>query len=83
MIKKLFYLKLEIHLMYTFRILDIEGNKINFLEFLKYRLNSHGFNKSVIKSKKYKQSKNYFLMIFLCKTICRYNIFLKDLAICT
>jgi hypothetical protein len=50
--------------------------------FLKYRSNSHGSNKLVIKSKKYMQSKNYFLNDFLYKKICRYNLLLKDLVIC-
>ena len=37
--------------MYKFIILDIERNKIIFLMFLKYKSNSHDFNKLVIKSK--------------------------------
>ena len=47
----IFLLILGIHYAYKFVILDIQTNKIIFLIFIKYRSNSHGFRKLVIKFK--------------------------------
>jgi len=47
----LFLLILRIRLTYKFIIFDIKINRLIFLVFLKYRSNSHEFNKLVIKSK--------------------------------
>lgn len=66
--------------MYKFVILDIERNNFFFLMFLRYRSNYHDFNNPVIISKidACKLKKSYF---FIYKTICKYNIFFRDLSI--
>jgi hypothetical protein len=50
------------HLMYKFIILDIERNKIIFLMFLKYKSNSHDFNKLVIACKVKKKTMFYHFL---------------------
>jgi hypothetical protein len=60
-----------------FVILDIDTNKIRFWIFLKYRSSSHNFNKLVTKSKKIKK---IIFVVFLYAKICKYNLFLRNLA---